>query len=87
MTLNFPNKSRYYDTRRRGVLFSGHDSVIEASFFVGEDALMRIQPDLRLDEAGLLAAFDANRDLIYAAGSRVYARGRKDIYYLMSGDF
>jgi hypothetical protein len=39
---------------------------MEASFFVTEDSLKRIQPDIRLDEAGLLGAFDLNRDLIYA---------------------
>ena len=39
---------------------------MEAAFFVTEDALKRIQPDMRSDEAGLLRAFDANRDLICA---------------------
>jgi hypothetical protein len=42
---------------------------------------------MRLDEAGLLGAFDANRDLIYAAAAKVYARGRKGSYDLVSADF
>jgi hypothetical protein len=34
-----------------------------------------VQSDMRFDEAGLLSAFAANRDLIYATAARVYARG------------
>ena len=37
---------------------------MEASFFVNEDALKRVQSDMRLDEAGLLRAFDLNRERI-----------------------
>jgi hypothetical protein len=44
---------------------------MEASFFVTEDSLKRIQPDMRLNEAGLLAAFDLNRLLIYATAAKV----------------
>jgi hypothetical protein len=87
MTLNFPNQMRSYDASRRAVRFWGHDSAMEASFFVTEDALKRIRPDMRFDEAGLLSAFDANRALIYAAATKVYARGRKGSYDLVSGDF
>ena len=47
MALNFPNPSRSYDATRRAVWFWGHDSAMEASFFVNEDALKRIQPDMR----------------------------------------
>ena len=85
--LSFPNQSRYYDTTRHGVRFWGHDSAMEAVFFVSEDALKRVQPAARLDEAGLLAAFDACRDLIYAAAAKVYARGRRGSYDLVSTDF
>jgi Protein of unknown function (DUF1488) len=48
-----------------------------ASFFVGEDALRRVQPDLQSDEAGFLGAFEANRDLIYATAAKIYMRGAK----------
>jgi Protein of unknown function (DUF1488) len=87
MTLNFPNRSRFYDATRRAVRFWGHDSAMEAVFFITEDALRRVQPGMRFNEAGLLSAFDANRDLIYAAASKVYARGRKGSYDLVSTDF
>jgi hypothetical protein len=87
MTLNFPNQSRFYDSTRRAVRFWGHDTALEATFFVTADALKRVQPDVPIDEAGLLSAFDANRDLIYATASKVYARGRKGSYDLLSVDF
>ena len=60
---------------------------MEASFFVSEDALKQLRPNMRFDEAGLLSAFDTNRDLIYATASKVYARGRKGSYDLHSADF
>jgi hypothetical protein len=87
MTLQFPNQSRFFDTTRRAVRFWGYDTAMEASFFVTEDALKRVQPDMRFDEAGLLRAFDKNRELIYATASKVYARGRKGSYDLHSVDF
>jgi Protein of unknown function (DUF1488) len=87
MTLKFPNRSRFFDSTRRAVRFWGHDTAMEASFFVTEDALKQVQPDMRLDEAGLLNAFDTNRELIYATASKVYARGRKGSYDLHCADF
>jgi len=60
---------------------------MEWSFFVTEDALKRLQPDMRRDEAGLLEAFDANRALIYAAAKNAYTRGRKGSYELAATDF
>jgi hypothetical protein len=80
--IDFPNRNRSYDTTRRAVRFWGHDSAIEASFFINEDALTRIQPDVRRDEAGFLSAFDANRDKICLAARRVYVRGRGGSYNL-----
>jgi Protein of unknown function (DUF1488) len=87
MTLSFPNQSRFYDTTRRAVRFWGHNSAMESSFFVTEDALKRIQPNIQCDEIGLLGAFDANRDLIYLAAAKVYARGCKGSYDLVGTDF
>jgi hypothetical protein len=37
--IDFPNHSRSYDATRHAVRFWGHDSAIEASFFIDEDAL------------------------------------------------
>ena len=87
MPLSFPNQSRWYDATRRAVRFWGHDTAMEVPFFVTEDALIRIQPNMRLDEAGLLSVFDAHRNMIYAAATKVYSRGRKGSYDLVSADF
>ncbi len=87
MGITFPNRSRSYDATRRAVRFWGHDSAMEASFFITEDALKRVQPNMRFDEAGLLSAFDSNRDLILAVATKVYARGHKGSYELVSTDF
>lgn len=85
--LNFPNPSRVFDTTRRAVRFWGHDSAMEWSFFASEEALKRLQPEMDRDEAGLLLAFDANRQAIYAAAIKAYNRGRKGSYELLAADF
>jgi hypothetical protein len=87
MTLSFPNSSRSYDATRRAVRFWGYDNAMEASFFVTEDALKRVQPGMTFDQSGALGAFDVNRPLIYAAAAKVYARGHKGSYDLVSSDF
>jgi len=87
MALNFPNESRSYDATLRAVRFWGHDGAMEASFYVNEDALKRIQPGLRSDEAGILCAFDSHRDLIHTTAAKVYRRGRKGAYELIRADF
>jgi len=85
--IDFPNHSRSYDQTRRAVRFWGHDSAIEASFYIEADALRRIQPDVRPDESGLLDAFDTNRDLICAAAARLYVRGSRGSYDLVAANF
>jgi hypothetical protein len=85
--IDFPNHSRSYDPTRRAVRFWGHDSAIEASFFINEDALTQIQPDVRLDELGFLSAFDANRDKICAAAAKIYVRGSRGSYDLVAAHF
>jgi hypothetical protein len=87
MALSFPNKSRAFDATRRAVRFWGYDRAMEVAFFVTEDALKRVQPDMQSDEAGLLRAFDSNRDLIYRRAAKIYARGRKGSYDLVVADF
>jgi Protein of unknown function (DUF1488) len=87
MTLNFPNQSRAYDATLRAVRFWGYDGAMEASFYVNEDALKRIQPGLRSDEAGILAVFDSHRALIHMTAAKVYRRGRKGSYELIPADF
>jgi hypothetical protein len=85
--LSFPNQSRFFDPSRRAVRFWGYQSAMEWSFYVSEDALKRMQPDMRRDEAGLLDAFDSNRPLILAAASKAFTRTRKGSYELTVSDF
>jgi uncharacterized protein DUF1488 len=87
MTLSFPNRSRAYDTTRRAVRFWGHDSAMEVSFFITEDALRRIAPDSPQKDGAFLATFDSHRDLILAAAKKVYSLGRKGSYDLVESDF
>jgi hypothetical protein len=85
--IEFPNHCRSYDPTRRAVHFWGHDSALEVSFFIDEDALTKIQPDARLDESGFLNAFDSNRDFICAAAAKAYVRGSKGSYDLVAANF
>ena len=87
IALNFPNGSRSYDVSRRAVRFWGNDSAMEASFYIAEDALKRLQPGAAVDQISALRAFDNNRPLIYATAAKVYARGHKGSYELVSSDF
>ena len=85
--LAFPNHSRFYDEAVHAVRFWGHDGAMEAAFFVDEEALKKMEPGVTPDEAGLLAAFDAHRELIWAVAAKVYSRGRKGSYDLRRSDF
>ena len=85
--LDFPNQSRSYDATRRAVRFWGHDSAMEVTFFIAEDALSQIQPDTQRNETGLLQAFDRNRKIIYTAAAKIYRRGVKWSYDLSAADF
>ena len=87
MALSFPNRSRSFDATRRVVRFWGYDTAMEAAFFVSEEALKRVQPDMPFDEASILRAFDLNRDQICATAAKVYARGRRGSYNLVGSDF
>jgi Protein of unknown function (DUF1488) len=83
----FPNLSRSYDVTRHAVRFWGYDSAIEATFFIDEDALAKMQPGVRPDESGFLNAFDANRDKVCTAAARVYVRGSRGSYDLGASNF
>jgi hypothetical protein len=82
MALTFPNPSRSYDATRRAVRFWGYDTAMEWSFYVTEDALKSMHPAMAGDEAGMLGAFDSNRERIWAAARRAYLLGRKGAYEL-----
>jgi hypothetical protein len=85
--LSFPNPSRWYDPTLRAIRFWGHDRAMEAQFFISEEALRRMQPDAGTDEVALLGLFDTNRATIYAAAAKLYSRGRRGSYDLVSTDF
>jgi Protein of unknown function (DUF1488) len=85
--LNFPNQSRVFDRTRNAVHFWGHDSAMEWSFFIGEDALKRFQPDMLSDETAFLDAFDSHRASIYVMAKNAYQRERKGSYELVRTDF
>jgi hypothetical protein len=87
MSLSFPNASRSYDPTRQAVRFWGYDSAMERSFFVTDDALRRVQPDMQASEPGKLDAFDANRELICATARKIYMLGPKGSYELVADDF
>lgn len=87
MALIFPNQSRSYDATRHAVRFWGYDNAMEASFYVMADALRRLKPGTSPDEVGLLEAFDSNRELICVAAAKVFARGNRGSYDLVSADF
>jgi hypothetical protein len=85
--LSFPNSSRFFDATRRAVRFWGHDSAMEWSFFVTEEALKRLEPDAAQNEANLLRIFDTNRAKIHAVAKSAFERERKASYELVASDF
>ena len=86
MPLSFPNQSRSYDARQRCVRFWAYDESLEIPFFVGADALRRIDPEATLDESGLLNAFDRYRSRIFKAADRIYSRRSRNSYTLSASD-
>ena len=86
MSLEFPNASRSYDATRCAIRFWGYDTAMEWSFFVTAEALRQVHPAMVQDEAGMLGAFDSNRDQICAAAVKLYRRGRKGSYELGAED-
>ena len=60
---------------------------MEVPFFVYADALKRIQPDMRRGGAGIMGAFDKNRNVIENTAAKIYARHRKGSYKLGPTDF
>jgi hypothetical protein len=60
---------------------------MEWSFFVTEEALKRLQPNMARSETSLLLAFDTNRAAIYAAAIKAYKKERRGSYELAVTDF
>ncbi len=76
MALSFPNPSRSYDPEHRRIRFWGHDRTVEVSFFLEEDALLRLEPDTPPVEASMLAAFDKARARIFEIATNLYNASR-----------
>ena len=85
--LTFPNPSRSYDQKGRGVRFWGYDTTIEVSFFIEEEALAKIHSAMSRDEAGFLNAFDLNCERIRKVAGNVYSLRRRALYALTATDF
>lgn len=80
MSIHFPNASRSYDASRRAIRFWGHDSAMEHSFIITAYALRQLQPDVPMEEAALLHAFDTHRGRICEIAAKLYARGPRGFY-------
>lgn len=85
MSLNFPNPSRSYEPDHARVRFWGHDSSMEVSFFLEEDALFLMAPGTAGDEKAILQAFDANRARIMEAARKAYT-GRLTHSFILGAD-
>ena len=87
MAIEFPNQSRSYDLKRRCVRFWGYDDACEVSFVIDEAALCQFDQQTLRDEAGLLAAFDSNRERILSAARKVYSPRGGGFYALAISHF
>jgi hypothetical protein len=89
MRLNFPNPSRSFDETGKRVRFWGYDSAIEVAFFVEEDALKKLCPEMANVEDGFLKAFDDARKRIHEVADKVYVRADDGYhaYSLEADDF
>lgn len=87
MSLGFPNRIRSYDSHNRRVRFWGHDRAIEIAFFLNEDALLVLAPEMPNGESAVLKAFDANWSRITQAAARAYGRNHMHAHILATTDF
>ena len=69
----FASHRRTYDSLRGAVRFYGYDSATPCSFFITAESLRRVHPEMIHSEAGMLEAFDSNRDLICAMAAKLYS--------------
>jgi hypothetical protein len=86
MSLNFPNPSRSFDPDWRRIRFWGHDNAMEVRFFLEVDAIFALFPETTNTETGILAAFDAARERIFAVAAKVYESGRHQSDYTLTAD-
>jgi hypothetical protein len=89
MTLEFPNQSRSFEGTKNRVRFWGYDSAIEITFFMEEEALMKICPEVSSAEIALLDAFDHTVERIHQIARKIYERSHDHsyVYVLAANDF
>ena len=58
LKVEFPNPSRSFEADENRICFWGYEGVIEVSFFVEEDALKKLYPEMSNTASGFLKAFD-----------------------------
>ncbi len=86
VALHFPNASRHFNLSQRCVCFWGHVSAFEISFHLDEDALFRMSPQTKHDEASLLHVFDVNSGRIHETARAAYSRQPQNYYRLSASD-
>ncbi|MBC8210816.1 MAG: DUF1488 domain-containing protein [Gammaproteobacteria bacterium] len=77
MSIHFPNSMRSFDESKNRVCFWGYDKTIEVSFYMGVDALQRIEKGADSTEAAILIVFDAAIDRIHQAAAKLYNSGNR----------
>ncbi|MCW9014505.1 MAG: DUF1488 domain-containing protein [Gammaproteobacteria bacterium] len=89
MTMVFPKSGYSFDARRRRVCFWGYGSGIEVQFFVEENALKRLCPEMIDTEVGFLQAFEHAHNKIIEVAEKVYVydTSNDSSYILEAKDF
>lgn len=91
MALEFPNGSRSFDESKSRINFWGYDRTIEVSYFIGADALKRLDKNVGTEESELLAVFDAELEKIRKVAARIYNNSAKGkgayTFILVAEDF
>ena len=87
MTLQFPNSIRSYNEAHHDITFWGHDTALEITFVIEQEALERMRGEKSSDEKALCAIFDANVDAIHATAKRLYESHKAGFYRLTAADF
>ena len=76
MGISFPNASRSFDEKNRCVRFTGYDGMFEIKFFVASEVLSSETPHHTVNEADLLASFDALRARILNVAVLAYKKSK-----------
>ena len=88
MVLSFPNESRIYDARRDLIRFWGYDDAFEVCFFLEVAALDKLASRTGAsDPSSYLEVFDAARERIHRAASKIYSRRGGNVHLLTAGRF